>query len=119
MRRSGLSLLALILFAVPAAAAAQMALIQGGISGCDFTTGQLSAACIPNFIAHLIQFVFALSGTFFLINIMVAGFQIATASTMGGDKSKGKDRLIWAIIGFVITASAFLILDLAVYVIIG
>ena len=118
-RRSVLWLLAGSLLAVPGLAFAQLAVIQGGIFGCDFATGQITAACIPNFIAHLIQFIFALSGTFFLINILVAGFQIATGTAMGAGREKGVERLRWSIIGFIVTACSFLILDLAVYVIIG
>lgn len=83
---------------------------------CDFRTGWLVASCIPLFIGHLVTTVFSVLSIFFLINVMIAGYQIAMGAWTG-EKSAGKDRLFWSIAGLVISVSVFLILDLALTVI--
>lgn len=80
-------------------------------ANCNFLTGRMTAACIPLFIGHLVRFIISLIGLFFLLNIMYAGYQIAFGS-LTGNRDKGKTRLTWSIIGFVVTVCAFVILDL-------
>lgn len=110
---------------VPVAVSAQQGNIQilppglvNPVNGqpCDFTTGKISAGCIPLFVGHLVQIVFSLLSAFFLLNVIFAGYQIAMGSWTG-DKANGKDRLTWSIIGLVISVCAFLILDLIVSVV--
>lgn len=102
---------------LPSAASAQV--IAGGIPGCDFVTGRFGAACIPFFIGYLIQLVFGLVGIFFAINIMYAGYEIAMSGIPGiGDKEKGKSRIIWSVVGFIVCACSFLILDLIISVLV-
>ena len=85
---------------------------------CNFTTGKLPPACIPLFIGHLIELVFGLVSIFFILNVIFAGYQLAIGA-WSGEKSKGKDRLIWSIIGLIICAGAFLILDVVLNVVVG
>jgi hypothetical protein len=99
--------------------AQQQGIIKAGIGGCNFDTGSLRAACIPNFIAHIIQFIFMLIGVFFLMSIMWAGYMITIASIQGQDKSKGYNRLIYSIIGFLVAACAYIIMDVIVSVVLG
>ena len=94
-------------------------IIVNFISGCDFATGQITAACIPRFVAHIVQFIFMLIGIFFLMNIMWGGYQIIIASTQGGDRSKGTNRLIWSIVGFLVAALSFIIMDVVLTVVLG
>jgi hypothetical protein len=89
--------------------------VLGGVSACDFQTGKLTAACIPIFIAHLIQFV----GILFVLNVMYAGYQLAIAYIGESDKGAGKDRLKWSIAGLVICTCSYLILDLVLNVVLG
>lgn len=115
-----------IAFPLPSAVAAlllgaQTAFAQPTIltnlgSDCNFITGELAAACIPRFIGHLVTTVFSILSIFFLINVMIAGYQIAMGAWTG-EKSAGKDRLFWSIAGLVISVSVFLLLDLALTVI--
>lgn len=98
------------------AVAQNPAIITGGLPGCDFATGWLTASCIPIFIAHLIQVLFSVISAFFLINVIYAGYQLAIGY-LSGEKSAGIDRLKWSIIGLVVCVCAFLILDLAVTII--
>lgn len=81
-----------------------------------FVTGRITAACVPAFIAHVIMFIYSLVGVFFILNIMYAGYQIAMAGAGVGDDEAGKQRLKWAIVGFVMTLSTYLILETIVRV---
>jgi hypothetical protein len=83
---------------------------------CNITTGEMEAACIPELIGHLIEVVFGVISVFFLLNVIFAGYQIAMGSWTG-EKSQGKDRLTWSIIGLVVSVCCFLILDLVISVI--
>ena len=94
-----------------------MGIIQNGIAGCNFTSGALLAVCIPNFIAHLIQFIFTLLGMFFVANVMFAGYQIAIGGISPGEKDNGKRRLMWSIIGLIVSICSFVILDLIISVV--
>jgi hypothetical protein len=109
------AVLSSVLFAPSAFA---QGIITGGIPGCDFGTGELSAKCIPNFIGHLIVFVFQFISVLFLINVMIAGYQLAMGS-ISGDKGRGKDRLVWSIIGLIVATCSYLILDLVLNVLLG
>lgn len=86
---------------------------------CPFTTGRITAACIPLFIGHLVEFIFALIGIFFVLNVMYAGYQLAFAYIGEGDKGAGKERLKWSILGLIIAVCSYLILDLVLYVVLG
>ena len=101
---------------LPTLAAAQQGIITTGITGCNFSTGRLRAACIPNFIGYLVQFIFSLLGMFFLLNVIYAGYEIAV-SGVTGDKESGKKRLTWSVIGLIVAICAFVILDLVLSVI--
>lgn len=81
-------------------------------SNCDFITGKIKAACIPEFIGHLVVVVFQAVSVFFLINVMYAGYQLAISHMSEGDKGAGKERIRWSIIGLVVCVCTFLILEL-------
>ena len=102
---------------MPIAASAQ-AVITSGIPGCDFSTGKITPACVPQFIGHLIEIVFGLVSSFFIINVMYAGYEIAMGAYTGGSEN-GKVRLRMSIIGLIVCASAFLILDVILTVVLG
>ena len=106
--------------AVPLAMRAQQAgIIVNYIPGCNFQTGELTAACIPRFVAHLVQMVFMLIGIFFLMNIMIGGYQIVVASMGGNDSSKGKNRLIYSFVGFLVAAGSFALMDAILTAVLG
>lgn len=101
----------------PSVAIAQTpGVIMEGLTGCDFQTGKLTAACIPVFIAHLVQIIMFLVGAVFVINVMIGGYQY-TIGALQGDQGKGKNRIFWSIIGFIVTVCAYLIIDLVLTVI--
>jgi hypothetical protein len=112
--------LALGALLIPSAVGAQQqGIIRQGLFGCNFSNGSLLAACIPSFIAHIISFIFMLIGIFFLMSIMFAGYQITIASIQGQDRSKGYNRLLYSIIGFLVAACSYIIMDIVISVVLG
>lgn len=101
--------------------ASNWGILIDGIEGCNFQTGWLTPACIPNFIGHLITFVYGFIGIFFMLNVMYAGYQLAIAyiGVDGADKGAGKDRLKWSIAGLILSSCIYLILDLVLTVVLG
>lgn len=83
---------------------------------CNVMTGNFKASCIPMFIGYLVALVFSFISAFFILNVIYAGYQIALGSWTG-EKSEGKDRLTWSIIGLVVCVCAYLILDLVVSIV--
>lgn len=88
--------------------------------GCDFAEGTINAGqCLPAFLAHLIQFVFGFAAGICILMIMFAGYEIVTGSLPGGSSEAGKNRLTWAIIGFIMAATSFFIMDFIISAITG
>jgi hypothetical protein len=103
-----------LLVAKAHAAASTPSLIDSSLKsvGCDFTEGIINAGqCIPAFIAHTIRFVFAFSAGLAIIMIIFSGYEIVIGSLPGGSSESGKNRLTWAIIGFIMAAASFFIMD--------
>lgn len=107
-----------IILVLPAKMHAQIGIITNNLPGCNFQTGSLTPVCIPVFVAHLIQLIFMFTGIFFILNLMYAGYQMAIGAATG-DKEKGKNRLLWSLIGFAVCALSLVILDTIVSVIAG
>ena len=79
--------------------------------GCNFSTGLIAAPCVPAYIAYLISVIFALTGAIFLLMIILGGYQYVIGKAGGGGGEEGKARVRFAIIGFLVTALAFYIVD--------
>ncbi|MDP6561626.1 MAG: hypothetical protein QF793_01745 [Candidatus Peribacteraceae bacterium] len=102
------------LLAPIAKAASTPSLIDSSLKsvGCDFTEGFINAGqCIPAFIAHTIRFVFGFAAGIAIVMIIFAGYEIVIGSLPGGSSESGKNRLTWAIIGFIMAATSFFIMD--------
>lgn len=84
---------------------------------CVIQSGQFKAKCIPELVGHIIVTIAQLLGAFFLINVMIAGYQIALGSWTG-ENAAGKDRLQWSVIGLIVCICAYLILNLFITVIV-
>lgn len=100
------------LLAVPVSAQ-EYSILSDSIAGCDFTTGQLDASCIPNFIGYTVKSIFGVTGMIFMVNVMIGGYQMAI-SGVTEDKSAGKNRIMYSILGFIACALAFLIVDFVI-----
>ena len=97
------------LFMSPHASA--QGIISTGIPGCNFESGLVTAACVPNMISHIIAIIFGLIGGIAAIMIVISGYQVALAKATGRDRSEGLTRLRVAIIGFILCAFSWYILD--------
>lgn len=115
--RSLVGSLSAALLLLPIGTAAQ-GIIDGGIEGCDFVSGQLETSCIPNFIGHLIQLFFGFAGVICLITVMYAGYEIAIGGATG-DSTGGKQRLLYALIGLAVCICAFLLVDFLISALLG
>lgn len=93
------------------ATAAAQGLISTGIPNCNFMSGQITANCIPSYLSYIIGFIFSLIGLFAVIQIVIAGYQIALAKATGRDRSDGLTRLRVALIGFILCAFSWYIID--------
>ena len=86
---------------------------------CDFTTGVIHYNCIPYYLSYVIQFIFGLTGAACILMIIIAGFQIAIAKAVGKDRNEGLTRLRVALIGFILCALSWFILDFIISSIAG
>lgn len=86
-------------------------LIPGATGLCNFFTGKFPATCVPDYIAYLIGVIFSLSGAIFLLMVILGGYQYVISKMGGGGGEEGKARVRFAIIGFVVTALSFYIVD--------
>ncbi len=84
-------------------------------SVCDFAQGYITFDCIPRFIAHLVNFIFAGVGTFTLLQIIFGGYQIAIGGAVG-TREAGINRIRMAVIGLVVTLLIYAIIN---FIIIG
>ncbi|MBI1812934.1 hypothetical protein HY285_05175 [Candidatus Peregrinibacteria bacterium] len=85
-----------------------------GQQDCNFITGEMHFHCIPLYVAYLIQLVFSFIGTIALLVIIWSGYELAISSLAGGDSSKAKGRLRYAIMGFVVSILAYFIVNLII-----
>lgn len=89
-------------------------IIDGSLvnKGCDFANGNINAGqCIPAFIGHVIQIIFGFAAGICVVMIIFSGYEIVIGSLPGGSSESGKNRLTWAIIGFIMAATSFFIMD--------
>jgi len=93
---------------------AMMSFIESGAGGCNFATGNIHADCIPDYLAHVLKLIFSLVGVVCFFMIIIAGYQIMLGNLTGGGKDAGKTTLLWAIIGFIISALSFFIVDFVI-----
>lgn len=73
--------------------------------------GNLNFEDIPNIIQTATSILLGFTGTISMIMIIIGGFKYALGS-IEGDKTKGKDTIIYGISGFVVSAAAWFIIKL-------
>ena len=97
---------------IPRVLAQSPALIPSqGVPDCNFVTGSFHAACLPNYLAYLISVLFSITGVIFLLMLILGGYQYVLGSAGYGNKEEGFARIRFAIIGFLVTALSFYIVD--------
>ncbi|MDB4978400.1 MAG: hypothetical protein JWM56_586 [Candidatus Peribacteria bacterium] len=112
-------LYAVFLSALPVAALAQSASLIPDESklgpGCSFVTGIFGFQCIPLYLAYLIQLAFSFAGGLALIEILLAGYEIALAGVRGTDTSGPRNRILYAVGGLAFCIFSFLIIDTIIF----
>lgn len=122
MRRWSLGLPALTALLWPLVLRAQIIPLipqSGTIGGCSFVTGDFDFNCFPLYLAYLIQVVFGVLGTIALLMIIWSGYEWGTSQLAGGDVSKAKSRLVFAIQGFVFSVLSYLIVNTIISALFG
>jgi len=104
---------------IPAYAQTPSLIPSEEIDGCDFASGDVTAECVPNYLAYLIKTIFGFTGAICLVMILYAGYEYVLGTVTGGDSSAGKDRIKWAIIGMIVSALAFFIIDFVIATLAG
>lgn len=102
--------------APPIVASAQTPSLIGASVPCagNFVDGQFAASCIPQYIGYVIGVVFSLTGAIFLIMVMIGGYQYVLGAANVGSKENGIARIRSGIVGFLVSALAFFIVDFVV-----
>lgn len=77
---------------------------EGGLSG--------GAADIPKYLGNFAGAALALSGSIFLFLVIYGGILILTSAGDSGKIGKGKEVIIWAVIGALILGAAYAITQL-------
>lgn len=76
--------------------------------------GNITFNDIPVMINHATNYVLGLAGTIAMIMIIYGAFQMSLIAITSDDKKKGADTIKHGIIGFVIAASAWLIVKVVI-----
>jgi hypothetical protein len=109
MKKLFYSFLTLIIGTIPALAFAQ------NNQGCDPSLSEVAGLfankhCNPNSLAvNIIQFVLAISGMAAVLFIVVGGFQYILGGASPDNAKKGKQTLLYAVLGLVIVLLAYTI----------
>lgn len=93
-------------------------LVSSSVGACDFASGQVNAACVLEFLAHVIQQIFTLTGGICLVVIMIGGYELALGQAIGG-KEKGQTRIRYGAIGMFVSATSFFIVEFIIATIAG
>lgn len=105
---------------IPFTAGAQPTSIISASAGCDFASGEFDASCIPQFLAHVIQFFFGLSGGYFLVQLLIGGYKYVLGSAVPGqDSSEGKQHIQQSILGFLVVLLAYYIVEFIIATFVG
>lgn len=81
------------------------------ILGCSIKTGDINLWMVPFFITYLINFILALAGLICVLFIVLGGYWYIIGSAQG-QTDKGKNTIIYAIVGLVITLMAWILVNI-------
>ncbi|NVP17178.1 hypothetical protein HUU51_00450 [Candidatus Gracilibacteria bacterium] len=88
-------------------------ILGSGVSSGDLRNGDIHIDDIPNIIRGMIDFAMGIAGTIAIIFIIFGAYQILFGS-IEQDKSKGKNTIIMAIIGFAIASLSWFIIKVII-----
>lgn len=85
---------------------------ENDILGCSIITGRIRFAYIPRFIVYSLELLTILSGVLSLLFVILGGYYYLINSLAGSDTEKGKSYIKNAIIGLIISLSAWSVINL-------
>lgn len=86
-------------------------IIGGSTVGDKCKTGEWSFEDIPKVISYATNVLLGFTGTISMIAIIFGGYKYAIGSSQG-DTTKGKEAIIYGIVGFIVSALAWFIVRL-------
>jgi len=84
---------------------------RSNILGCAIKTGDINLWMIPFFITYLINFILAVAGLISVLFIVVGGYRYIIGSAQG-KTDEGKNTIMYAIVGLIITLMAWVIVNI-------
>ena len=84
------------------------------ILGCAVKTGRIRFWMVPYFITYLIQFLLGLAGAISMLFILLGGYKYIIGG-LTDDKESGKKTLTYAIIGLIVSLSAWVVINVIQY----
>lgn len=85
---------------------------ENDILGCSIITGRIRFAYVPRFIVYALELLTILSGVLSLLFVVLGGYYYLINSLSGGDMDKGKSYIKNAIIGLIVSLSAWSVINL-------
>ena len=79
--------------------------------GCAVKLGKVAIFMVPYFITYLIQFLLGIAGLISVLFIVLGGYKYITGG-LGEDKDSGKKTITHAIIGLLVSLSAWIVVNL-------
>lgn len=85
---------------------------ENDILGCSIITGRIRFAYLPRFIVYSLELLTILSGALSLLFVILGGYFYLINSLSGEDVEKGKSYIKNAVIGLIVSLSAWSIINL-------
>ena len=85
---------------------------ENDILGCSIITGRIRFAYVPRFIVYALELLTILSGVLSLLFVILGGYYYLINSLSGGDMDKGKSYIKNAVIGLIVSLSAWSVINL-------
>jgi hypothetical protein len=92
--------------------------VRDSILGCAIKSGRISLAMIPYFVTYLVNFLLGMAGSISVLFVVLGGYRYV----LGGlteDKEKGKQTIMYALMGFGLSILAWAIVNIVIGAVTG
>jgi hypothetical protein len=86
---------------------------QNDVLACGIRTGNISLWMIPYYIKYIIQFALTIAGLIAVFSLVVGGYFYLFGG-MSSDKDKGKNAIIYGLLGFVVAMLAWALVNVVI-----
>src|SRR3989344_994135 len=84
--------------------------IEGELSGDDLGNTYLNIPFLGEYLAAVYKYLVVIAGIFCLVRIIIGGFLFTIPDTSGNSKSSGKNMIVQAVTGLLISSTSYVIL---------